>query len=150
VADPEMLILDEPMSGLDPVGRKQVRDLILEERDAGRTIFFATHILSDVESLCDHVIILKEGEVAVADSLDVLLRAERVDITIADASDELLAHFDDEGLTVRRASGTVQVVVTGQRAVTDNLRKTFELGGVVVSVQPHGDTLEELFMRRAL
>src|SRR5690606_1788257 len=65
VADPEMLILDEPMSGLDPVGRKEVRDLIFDERDNGRTIFFSTHILSDVESLCDSVTILRAGEVVV-------------------------------------------------------------------------------------
>ena len=53
VSDPELLLLDEPMSGLDPVGRKEVRDLILEEKKRGKTVFFSTHILSDVETLCD-------------------------------------------------------------------------------------------------
>ena len=66
VADPEMLILDEPMSGLDPVGRKEVRDLIFAERDQGRTIFFSTHILSDIEAMCDRVAILREGKVIVS------------------------------------------------------------------------------------
>jgi ABC-2 type transport system ATP-binding protein len=62
VSDPQMLILDEPMSGLDPVGRKEVRDLIFAERELGRTIFFSTHILSDVEAMCDRVTILRQGE----------------------------------------------------------------------------------------
>src|SRR4029079_11602158 len=62
VADPELLVLDEPMSGLDPVGRKEVRDLIFAERDEGRTIFFSTHILGDVEAMCDRVTILREGQ----------------------------------------------------------------------------------------
>src|SRR3954471_17389932 len=59
VHDPELLILDEPMSGLDPVGRKEVRDLIIEEAHANKTVFFSSHILSDVEMLCDAVCILK-------------------------------------------------------------------------------------------
>src|SRR5262245_7226270 len=61
VHDPEVVFLDEPMSGLDPIGRRQVRDLILELRDAGKTVFFSSHILSDVEALCDHVAILNAG-----------------------------------------------------------------------------------------
>ena len=74
VADPELLILDEPMSGLDPVGRKDVRDLILEERARGKTVFFSTHILSDVETLCDYVTILRQGNVVVSGKLSDLLQ----------------------------------------------------------------------------
>jgi ABC-2 type transport system ATP-binding protein len=76
VADPELLILDEPMSGLDPVGRKEVRDLILAEQRAGRTIFFSTHILSDVEMLCDRVAILRKGQVVVQGALGDLLKRD--------------------------------------------------------------------------
>jgi ABC-2 type transport system ATP-binding protein len=76
VADPELLILDEPMSGLDPVGRKEVRDLILKERDQGRTIFFSTHILSDVEMMCDHVTILRKGSVLVTGEMAMFLRKD--------------------------------------------------------------------------
>ncbi len=60
--DPDLIILDEPMSGLDPVGRALVRDLIIEQRDAGKTVFFSSHILSDVEAICDRVAILVGGE----------------------------------------------------------------------------------------
>lgn len=60
--DPDLIVLDEPMSGLDPVGRALVRDLILEQRDSGKTVFFSSHILSDVEAICDRVAILVGGE----------------------------------------------------------------------------------------
>jgi ABC-2 type transport system ATP-binding protein len=69
VHDPELLVLDEPMSGLDPVGRKEVRDLLLEEKQRGRTVFFSSHILNDVELLCDRVCILRKGEVVVSGAL---------------------------------------------------------------------------------
>lgn len=62
IHDPELVILDEPMSGLDPIGRKEVRDLILGLRDQGKTVFFSTHIISDVEMICDRVGILAKGK----------------------------------------------------------------------------------------
>ena len=100
VHDPELLILDEPMSGLDPVGRKEVRDLIVDERDRGRTIFFSTHILSDVEAMCDRVAILREGKVVVSGALRQLLRGEVLgtEITLAGASDALCEALGAQGL----------------------------------------------------
>ena len=71
--DPEVILLDEPMSGLDPVGRALVRDIILEERQAGRTVFFCSHVLSDVESICDHVAILIQGQIRMQGTMDELL-----------------------------------------------------------------------------
>src|SRR6185312_16046988 len=89
VHEPELLVLDEPMSGLDPVGRKEVRDLIVEEKRAGRTVFFSSHILSDVEMLCDRVCILRKGEVVVKGAIGEILAAgkRRSEITIGGASD---------------------------------------------------------------
>ena len=70
MGDPDLLVLDEPMSGLDPIGRKEVRDLIAEQRDRGKTIFFSTHILPDVEQLCDRVAIIVRGAVRRVGALD--------------------------------------------------------------------------------
>ena len=91
VHDPELLVLDEPMSGLDPVGRKEVRDLIVEEKQRGRTVFFSSHILTDVEMLCDRVCILRRGEVVVSGDLREILEAgkRRSEITIGGASPAL-------------------------------------------------------------
>ena len=62
VHDPKLIFLDEPMSGLDPIGRREVRDLIQSLKDEGKTIFFSTHILSDAETLCDRVAVLNHGQ----------------------------------------------------------------------------------------
>src|SRR4051812_45642568 len=95
VHSPELLILDEPMSGLDPVGRKEVRDLILEEAREGRTVFFSSHILSDVELLCDHVCILRKGEVVAGGAMKDLLgsSSRRSEITLADVPEGIAADF---------------------------------------------------------
>lgn len=72
--DPELLILDEPMSGLDPIGRKEVRDLLLEQRAKGKTLLFTSHILTDVETLCDQVVILKQGKITTSGAMNELLQ----------------------------------------------------------------------------
>src|SRR5213076_3371770 len=66
INDPELIVLDEPMSGLDPIGRRDVRELILELRDEGRTVLFSSHILSDAELLCTTVGILNRGRLVAA------------------------------------------------------------------------------------
>ncbi|MBI4951943.1 MAG: ABC transporter ATP-binding protein [Myxococcales bacterium] len=152
VADPELLVLDEPMSGLDPVGRKEVRDILFAERDAGRTIFFSTHILSDVEAMCDHVVILRNGQVVVAGAIRQLLRGEvlRTDVTLGEPSAELRAALAADGFTVRERPGVVVVEVVGQDAVGPLLTRALAAGAQVVEVQPRRETLEDLFMNRAL
>src|ERR1044071_3901740 len=74
VNDPQIVFLDEPMSGLDPVGRREVRDLIASLREEGKTVFMCSHILSDIEVLCDQVAILKKGRLAQVGHLDELRR----------------------------------------------------------------------------
>jgi ABC-2 type transport system ATP-binding protein len=152
VADPEMLVLDEPMSGLDPVGRKEVRDLIFEERGSGRTIFFSTHILSDVEAMCDRVAILREGQVVESGAIRKLLRGDvlHTDVTLAGASPDLLAKLAARGLAVSERPEVVVVAVKGESAVNDVLREAIDGGAQVVAVTPRRETLEDLFLRRAL
>lgn len=152
VSDPELLILDEPMSGLDPVGRKEVRDLISNEQKQGRTIFFSTHILSDVEMLCDEVTILRRGEVVVSGKLHELLKREvrRTDVTLALASPELLAQIAALGHTVR-AQGELSVVgVVGDDHLSELLRAALAAGARVNEVIARHETLEDLFVREAL
>ncbi len=151
VAEPEMLILDEPMSGLDPVGRKEVRDLIFEERDQGRTIFFSTHILSDVEAMCDRVTILREGKAVVSGEIRQLLRGDvlRTEIFLADADEALRAKLAEDHVVTDRP-GLVVVEVEGESRVGEVLRAALDGGARVVEVTPRRETLEDLFMRRAL
>jgi len=82
--EPDLVVLDEPMSGLDPLGRAMVRDLILEEREKGRTVFFSSHVLHDVESICDRVAILVHGELRGVGTMDELVgdRVRHVECTL--------------------------------------------------------------------
>jgi ABC-2 type transport system ATP-binding protein len=152
VSDPEMLILDEPMSGLDPVGRKEVKDLIFAERDRGRTIFFSTHILGDVESMCDRVAILREGKVVVSGALRSLLRGDvlRTEITLANVSAELESTIVEMGFTLRRRPDLVIFDIEGEGRVGEVLRAALDAGAQIVEVTPRRETLEDLFLRRAL
>lgn len=152
VSDPELLILDEPMSGLDPVGRKEVRDIILEERASGRTIFFSTHILNDVEAMCDRVTILRDGEVVVSGALRTLLRGDvlRTDITVGGMSAALRKTLQASGCRVHARADVVVVEVEGDKQVAETLRAALDAGAQIIEVAPRRETLEDLFLRRAL
>src|SRR6476659_793273 len=93
INEPELVILDEPMSGLDPLGRRDVRNLILRLRDRGCTVFFSSHVLSDAEALCNRVAILARGRLVTSGRLtDMLaLRARGWELIVAGASDALIA-----------------------------------------------------------
>jgi ABC-2 type transport system ATP-binding protein len=152
VADPELLILDEPMSGLDPVGRKEVRDLILQERARGRTIFFSTHILSDVEMLCNHVTILRRGEVVVSGEIGGLLRrdVQRVEIAVRDAPPELDAWCSARGYSTNRTGRTLSVDVVGTKAQDELVKHVISSELSLAAITPRTETLEDLFVREAI
>jgi ABC-2 type transport system ATP-binding protein len=149
VADPELLILDEPMSGLDPVGRKEVRDLIVDEQRKGKTIFFSSHILSDVETLCDKVAILQRGRVVVSGHLDQLLRrgATFTDVILADVTDSQWAELVTHCKNPRRVADRVILSVEGREPLQSLLALVIQKQMAVVEVQARQETLEDLFMR---
>ena len=150
--DPELLILDEPMSGLDPVGRKEIRDILLDQRARGKTLVFTSHILSDVEMLCDRVAIMHRGVVTAYGSLADLLRPEvrRVDLEIDGASDELHAKLEAMTSSSHAVERRRVYTVEGDEAVPDVLRAALAGGARVVSVTPQRETLEALFVRDAV
>ena len=76
--DPKLVVLDEPLSGLDPIGRKQLRDILLDLKSEGKTLFFSSHILSDIETICDRVAIIQSGRIQSIGALDELLNAEKM------------------------------------------------------------------------
>lgn len=149
--DPELLILDEPMSGLDPIGRKQVREILVEQRRRGKTLIFTSHILSDVEMLCDHVAMIHRGVVTADGTLETLLRPEirLVEIELAGASDATLDAMRALDVEVRVLDRNRVVRCEGTAKVNEVLRRALEAGAEVVSVTPHRETLEDLFIRNA-
>jgi ABC-2 type transport system ATP-binding protein len=126
VADPELVILDEPMSGLDPLGRVLVRDVILEERRAGRTVFFSSHILSDVEAICDQVAIVVSGTLRGQGTVDQLLgqTVNEVHVRAELAGDAPVPPLRREGaeLHYRVAPEHVDALVDQLRAAGAHLR----------------------------
>jgi ABC-2 type transport system ATP-binding protein len=152
VHDPEMLLLDEPMSGLDPVGRKEVRDLIVDEQRSGRTVIFSSHILSDVEMLCDRVTILKKGEVIVSGTMSELVGqgGHVSEITLGDATDTLLDALKEQGFLPRSLGKSWALEADGDEKVRGVLKAALDAGARVESVVPKRETLEDIFVRRAL
>lgn len=152
VGDPELVILDEPMSGLDPMGRRHIRDLMLELRAEGRTVFFSTHILPDVEMVCDRVGILVRGTVRTVAPLPSLLASQgvaQVEITVPTCPPEARGRLRELSATVSdHATGTTVVVPdleNAQQAV-DVLRAA---GAHITELQTHRRTLEQVFLSEA-
>ncbi len=148
VNDPEIVFLDEPMSGLDPVGRREFRDLIAALNGEGKTIFMCSHILSDIEVLCDSVAILKSGKLAHAGSIDALLAAESHAIEIiatCSNPEELKARLRVPGSVSLTPSG-IRIEVADESNVDAVLAALREVGGKLIAVQPVRQSLEELFL----
>jgi ABC-2 type transport system ATP-binding protein len=147
VGDPVFVVLDEPMSGLDPVGRKEVRDLILELKRRGKTVFFSTHILPDVEALCDRVGVIIDGKLRDVGKLDALLsaRVTGVETTFAGAGAE--GPFAG-GTLVAREGGRTAWSFGDEAAAELAVRTVVQAGGRVAALTAHRETLEDFFMRR--
>lgn len=149
--DPEFLVLDEPMSGLDPIGRKQVREVLVEERERGKTLMVTSHILSDVEMLCDRVAIMKQGEMAAEGTIDELLRPEVRRVSVSFGADDLASLQSALNVeSARIVEGVLQISLDGEEAVAPLLKKALGHGARVLSVEPERETLEDLFLRDAV
>lgn len=148
VNDPEIVFLDEPMSGLDPVGRREVRDLIASLRTQGRTVFMCSHILSDIEVLCDSVAILKHGRLAHTGSLEELRtrEASTVEVIATGADAEKLKQDLGDGATVTSTASGVRIEVANEKDVDAVVSALRQANGKLVSVQPTRQSLEELFL----
>ena len=151
IHDPELVILDEPMSGLDPIGRKEVRDLIMGLRDQGKTVFFSTHIISDVEMICDRVGILSRGRMHALGRIEDLV-SEHAARSVEVVCDGVVG--DDLPEVKRLASRTLQrgdrclIILPGQDHLEEILAVLRRSGGKLVSVIPHKDSLEEIFLEK--
>jgi ABC-2 type transport system ATP-binding protein len=139
VNDPELLILDEPTSALDPLGRVTVREILLKARDEGKTIFLSSHMLSEVEAICDRVAILHRGRIVRQGTTSELLESAthlRVEARGVDA-----AVF--EAAQARDGVVSFEIAADAQRAVVE---RVWAMGGEIVSINPVRRTLEEMFV----
>lgn len=150
INDPSLVILDEPMSGLDPLGRKAIRDIILSLKTQGRTIFFSSHILPDVEVLCDRVGILVGGRLRDVGRLEEILTAqtETIELTLQRVSPELLATLRALAqVPILEQPDGIMVRLPDEARLDLALRAALAAGARVVGVVPQRLTLEEHFLR---
>lgn len=147
VNDPEIVFLDEPMSGLDPVGRREVRDLIASLRTEGKTVFMCSHILSDIEVLCDNVAILKKGRLAHAGSLDELRGQESngFEILVTNTGPGLFLLWLPKASVSQTANG-LRIEVNEEREIDRVMETLKDSNGKLVSINPIKQSLEDLFL----
>lgn len=153
INDPEIVFLDEPMSGLDPVGRREIRELIAGLRDKGTTVFMSTHILTDIEALCDEVAILRKGKLAATGSLQQLLVSDEasrslevnVQSVAAEAIRERIEFIAGASIKARPHGATVTIL--DESDIDAVLTITREAGGRLASITPVKQSLEDLFVR---
>jgi len=146
--DPPLLILDEPMSGLDPIGRKDIRDLVFELRRRGKTIFFSTHILPDVESLCDRVGVIVGGKLRDVGRIGELLSPEVRSVELTALAPGAARQPLAAGRLLARDGDRLTVSFADPGAADAAVRALLGSGGQLLSLTPHRETLEDFFVRR--
>jgi ABC-2 type transport system ATP-binding protein len=151
INEPDLVIFDEPMSGLDPLGRRDVRALILRLRDRGCTVFFSSHVLSDAEALCSRVAILAKGRMVASGLLREMLafNVHGWELIVADLNDEALAKLaSGVRSVVPIGGGRFQLELPLETPPERVLSQMVAAGGRLVSLNPIQETLEELFVER--
>jgi len=146
IPDPEILILDEPLSGLDPIGRKEIKDLIYEQKKNGKCVFFSSHILPDVEEICDKIAIICDGRIIKIGSLNEILKEEIKGVLI------IVRNLDIENINDLKLNfekrGNEYILRVLRDEVEDVLKKLLSFENVkIVSVKEELFSLEEIFLK---
>src|SRR5262245_36355604 len=149
VNDPELVILDEPMSGLDPLGRREVREIILALRDEGRTVLFSSHILSDAETLCSRVGILAKGKLVTSGSVDELTAGggQGWEIVASGLKPDVATRIGARAKRVTQiAEGRYTIELGADVRPEPIVQELASAGAALVSVSPLRTTLEDVFV----
>ena len=150
INDPEVVFLDEPMSGLDPLGRRDVRDIILWLRDEGRTLFFSSHILGDAQAVCSRVAVLAKGRLVASGRVaDLALEVRGWELVVAGIDASRAATLGHGATSVTRvAEGRYMIELPLDRPPEAIVTELAGSGAHIVSLIPHHETLEDFFVRQ--
>jgi ABC-2 type transport system ATP-binding protein len=154
INDPKLVILDEPMSGLDPIGRKEIRDIIIHLKEKGKTIFFSSHILPDVEMICDRIGIIGKGQLIKTGKVDDLIHSmgtQSIEVTVEGVSGNVLAKLEAQGSRVQQAltSGNRSLLVFEKEDdVQRGIKMIMADGGKIISVTHQKMSLEDYFVKQ--
>jgi ABC-2 type transport system ATP-binding protein len=145
-----VIFLDEPMSGLDPLGRKQVREIIIQLRERGCTVFFSSHILSDAEALCSRVAIVAQGRLVASGRMTDILAFELKgwELVVSHVSEELKVELEQRATRVTALTdGRYTMLLPADSAPEQLMHHLASQGGHIVSLNPVRETLEDLFVQ---
>ena len=167
VNDPQLVILDEPTDGVDPVGRREIRDVLLQLKNEGRTVFINSHLLSELEMMCDRVAILVAGRVVQQGTLDELTRerqsfvieladadpailrtalTQKLGITFSPAGQDTFRGTLSGNLGVEARAGTLRILTTEAAAIQPVIDALRSAQFIIRRIQPARPSLEDLFM----
>lgn len=148
--DPPLLLLDEPMAGLDPFGRRDIREEIVKIRDRGKTVFFSSHILSDVQDICDQVAIIHQGRLQACGVLSALLeqKVKAVDLAFEGLPPEAGEAFAGAAERIWFDGSRLYFRLPDQQVAEEVIRALEPAGGKLRLLSPHTESLEEYFMRQ--
>ena len=147
--DPKLLILDEPTDGVDPVGRREIRRVLDGLKEKGVTVFINSHLLSEVESFCEYVAILRSGQLAVEGKISNLLAGRGYRVTASDVPEEALAEIKQSGASILPAAEGITIQVTTREQANSAIDKIRAAGGEIESMAASTGSLEDLFMQTA-
>jgi len=146
--EPDIIFMDEPLSGLDPIGRLDMREMVLKLRNQGKTIFFCSHILSDVESICERVAILHKGRLrkmgAIAELLEARVKA--VDVKLRGGKESWLENWKGKASRCMVRGDLLELSFPGEQEANALVESLPGSGAQLVAFQPQRETLEEYFM----
>lgn len=148
LCDPELLFLDEPTSALDPIGRKEVRDIMLKLKDMGKTVFLNSHLLSEVEMICDSAAIISKGSIVKQGKIDDLLEGNTVlDIHVENINNEILNKLEkiDEDMTFDWKN--IKMHVKENYEIHEAASLIILGGGKLYGLTPHRNSLEDIFIK---
>jgi ABC-2 type transport system ATP-binding protein len=150
INDPDLVFLDEPMSGLDPLGRREVREVILRLKERKKTVFFSTHILSDAETLCDRVAVLNHGRLQGCGELTTILRlgVTTTELVLEAPSAQVMAELVPCASSVTRTGERVRLELPDESKVERSLEIILRGKTKVISMNPVKRSLEDYFLQK--
>jgi len=150
INDPDLVFLDEPMSGLDPLGRREVREVILRLKERKKTVFFSTHILSDAETLCDRVAVLNHGRLEGCGELNAILRlgVTTTELVLEAPSAEVMAGLVPYASSVIRTGERVRLEIAEESEVERSLEIILRGHAKLISMNPVKRSLEDYFLQK--
>jgi ABC-2 type transport system ATP-binding protein len=147
IHDPELLLLDEPTDGVDPVGRREIRDILREEASRGRAVLINSHLLSEIELTCDRVAMLRRGKIAAMGTVEELTRREaRYRINAKNISEELVDGFRSATTNVERMNGSLLFAIRDIEHLNQLIDRARESGALIEEVSADRSTLEDVFV----